>query len=213
MTTPTVHDDGGPRGTRGAREAGQAGRSRGSALPSGDLSDTLYEQLRALAAARMADESREAVLTPTSLVHEAVLRIGAAKLDWKERTRCRAVAALAMKRVLVDAARRRDRRKRGGDWQRVALDGAFADDGVTDLDALALHDALERLRALDPRQADVVEYRGLGGLTGEETAELLDVSLRTVAREWKAGLAWLRRELVDDDLSEETNDDVRPADA
>ena len=100
-----------------------------------------------------------------------------------------------MRRLLIDGARSRGRQKRGGSWRRVNLDDAYQLGNEPDIDIVDLHDALERMRALDERQTTVVEYRLFGGLSSEEIARLLDVSVRTVERDWKMGQAWLRREL------------------
>jgi RNA polymerase sigma factor (TIGR02999 family) len=118
-------------------------------------------------------------------------------VEWRSRAHFHGVAAQMMRRVLVDHARARLAGKRGGALQRVSLAGlgaAAADDA--DLDVLALHDALERLAALDPEQARLVELRYFGGLGIEETAEALGVSPATVKREWAVARAWLRRELA-----------------
>ena len=100
-----------------------------------------------------------------------------------------------MHRVLVDHARAAGREKRGGGWRRVPLYDAFQLGGRQQLDPLDLHDALERMRELDARQAGVVELRLFGGLSGEEASRILGVSVRTVERDWKMGQAWLRRKL------------------
>jgi RNA polymerase sigma factor (TIGR02999 family) len=161
------------------------------------LMQAVYGELRDMAEAKLAHEPPSGTLQPTALVHEAYLRlVDQTRVDWQGRTHFKAIAAQAMQRALIDYARRRKRQKRGGGWQRVALDDAYAlardDDG---LDAEALHAAIEEMRTLDERQAKVVEYRVFGGLTAEETARLLDVSARTVERDWKMGRAWLRMQL------------------
>ena len=117
------------------------------------------------------------------------------RVNWQGKTHFKAVAAQAMGRLLVDHARARNREKRGGGWRRVSLYDAFQLSERNDLDALSLQDALEKMRSLDDRQAQVVELRLFGGLSSEESARILGVSVRTVERDWKMGQAWLRREL------------------
>ena len=135
-------------------------------------------------------------MQPTALVHEAYLRlVDQSRVDWQGQTHFKAVAAEAMRRLLIDNARSRNRQKRGGGWQRVTLRDAFHLTRDRALDAAALSEALERMGELDERMAKVVEYRLLGGLSSEETANLLNKSTRTVERDWKMGQAWLRREL------------------
>jgi RNA polymerase sigma factor (TIGR02999 family) len=164
------------------------------------LLQAVYEQLREAAEARLRQERAGHTLQPTALVHEAYLRlVDQTRVDWQGRTHFLAVAALAMRRILIDHARRRDREKRGGGWRRVALHDAFALRRDHDLDIVALHEALEKMAGLDERQAKVVELRIFGGMTAEETARMLNVSTRTVERDWKMGQAWLRRELSERD--------------
>jgi len=136
-------------------------------------------------------------LQATALVHEVYVRlIDQRQVEWRGRAHFFGVAAAIMRRILVDHARRRRADKRGGDWVRVTLSEA---DGVApgtrEIDVLALHESLERLAALDPQQARVVELRYFGGLTIEETAEVVRVSTATVVREWTFAKAWLRADL------------------
>jgi RNA polymerase sigma factor (TIGR02999 family) len=156
----------------------------------------VYEELQDLARGYLGRERRGHTLQPTALVHEAYLKlVDQSRVDWKGRTHFKAVAAQAMHRVLVDHARAAGREKRGGRWRRVPIYDAFQLGGRRPLDPLDLHDALEKMRELDERQADVLELRLFGGLSGEEAARILGVSVRTVERDWKMGQAWLRREL------------------
>jgi RNA polymerase sigma factor (TIGR02999 family) len=156
----------------------------------------VYDELRELAEACMRRERPGHTLQPTALVHEAFLRlVDQTRVDWQGRTHFKAVAARAMQRLLVDHARGRDREKRGAGWRRVALDDAFLAGPDRAFDSLMLQEALDKMRLLDPRQTQVVEYRLLGGLDARETARILGVSLRTVERDWTMGRAWLRREL------------------
>ena len=170
--------------------------SGGDRRAADELLPLVYEELRSLAGNYLRRERSDHTLQPTALVHEAYLRlVNQDRVGWQGKTHFRAVAARAMCRVLVDHARARKREKRGGGWRRVSLYDAFLLAGPRELDAVALHDALERMRELDERQASVVELRLLGGLSSEEAARLLNVSERTVDRDWKMAQAWLRREL------------------
>jgi RNA polymerase sigma factor (TIGR02999 family) len=169
----------------------------GDQLARDALLEAVYDELRELAEAKMEREPPGHTLQPTALVHEAFLRlVDQTRVDWQGRTHFLAVAAVAMRRVLIDHARRRQREKRGGRWRRVTLDDAFALTKDHQLDFEDLDEALQKMRELDERQTDVVELRLLGGLTGRQTAMALDVSQRTVDRDWRIGLAWLRRELT-----------------
>jgi RNA polymerase sigma factor (TIGR02999 family) len=157
----------------------------------------LYDELKALAQAHIRREPEGHTLTPTALVNEAYLRIAAQRnLDGAERTRFLAVAAKTMRRVLVDHARGRLRAKRGGDAPHVSLDDVepFLSQQEAE-ETMALDAAIERLAAVNPRGATVVEHRFFGGLTLEETAALLETSTKTVQRDWLAARAWLRKEV------------------
>ena len=159
-----------------------------------------YDELRALADRKLRCERPGHLLQPTALVHEAYLRlVDQSRVDWRGRTHFCALAAQAMRRVLIDHARRRNRDKRSGRWRKVTLDDAFALGGDRELDLIALHEALEKMRNLDERQAEVIELRIFGGLNNEEAAHELNVSTRTIERDWKMGLAWLRREMGSED--------------
>lgn len=159
------------------------------------LLESVYAQLHDLAAAKLRRESADHTLQATALVHEAYLKmVDHSRVSWQGKTHFYAVAAQAMHRLLIDAARKRKAEKRGGGWRQVSLDDASSGGGQT-TDLVALTEALEKMRTLDPRQAQVVELRMLGDLSVEQTADLLGVSTRTVNRDWTMGLAWLRREL------------------
>ncbi|GJG86789.1 DNA-directed RNA polymerase sigma-70 factor [Gemmatimonadetes bacterium T265] len=157
----------------------------------------VYAELRRLA--RLVRRGQPgATLSSTALVHEAYLKlVPAADQEWRGRAHFFALAARAMRQVLVDAARARLRAKRGGGAQLVTLDGAAAAAPLRPEHLIALDAALERLAALEPRHARVVECRYFAGLTAEETAALLDVSVPTVNRDWRAARAWLAAELGD----------------
>lgn len=160
------------------------------------LMDAVYEQLRHLAANMLRNESAGHTLQPTALVNEAYLRlIDQNRVDWKGRTHFFAVGARMMRRILVDHARTKKRQKRGGQMRRVFLGDDLQISQRNDEDVLAIEDALEKLAARDPRQAQIVELRFYGGLTVEEVAQVLGVSKRTVESEWTLLKAWLRREL------------------
>jgi len=172
--------------------------SSGHAGARAALFDLLYAELRRLAAAAMRGERRDHTLQPTALVHEAYVRLTGPGGVFENRSHFLAVAATAMRRVLVDHARARHTQKRGGASTRLEvedLDSLPREDTEPVIDLLALDDALSRLDALDPRQGRIVELRFFGGLTVEETAAVVGVSERTVKREWQISRAWLSREL------------------
>ena len=157
----------------------------------------VYAELRRVAHRYMRDERPNHPLQTTALVHEAYLRlIDVTRVDWQGRTHFLAVSARMMRRVLVEAARRRHADKRGGDASHVALDEAFIPAPDRGADLVALDEALERLAALAPRKARVVELRYFGGLSVEETAAVLEVSVETVARDWRMAKLWLQRDLT-----------------
>lgn len=136
-------------------------------------------------------------LQPTALVHEAYLRLAECNDGrWQDRTHFIAVAASAMRQVLVDHARRRRAVKRGGAWQRVTLEDAAGEDAPIAVDLLTLDEALERLGHANERQRRIVELRFLAGLTVDETAAILGVSSRTVRLDWRMARAWLLGELT-----------------
>jgi RNA polymerase sigma factor (TIGR02999 family) len=157
----------------------------------------VYDDLRRLAAGYMQGEPAGHALQPTALVHEAYLRlIDQRQVQWRNRAHFFGVAAGMMRRILVDHARGRLADKRGGGWERVTLVGdEVAAAGSGGVDVLALHEALERLAAFDPRQERIVELRYFGGLTIEEAAEVIGISAATVVREWTIAKAWLRADL------------------
>ena len=160
----------------------------------------VYTELRRQAARAMRRESSEHTLQTTALVHEAYLRlVDQRRVVWQNRAHFFGVAAQLMRRILVDHARERRAAKRGGGARPLTLgdvDDAAAPAADAGADVLALHEALERLAALDPEQARLVELRYFAGLSIEETAEALGVSPATVKREWAIARAWLRRELI-----------------
>ena len=165
------------------------------------LMPVVYDELRRQAAQAMRRERAGHTLDTTGLVHEAYLRlVEQERAAWQNRAQFFGVAAQLMRRVLVDHARGRDAAKRGGGAERVTLDRAgdvAAGDATVDgvADVLAVHDALHRLAALDPGQARIVELRYFGGLTIDETADVLETSPTTVKREWAVARAWMQRAL------------------
>jgi RNA polymerase sigma-70 factor (ECF subfamily) len=153
-----------------------------------------YKKLRALAGAYVRRFPDAPTLQATALVHEVYLKLARGMHRFADQAHFVCTAAAAMRQILVDHARTRQRIKRGGEFTRVTLDGmdVVASDGV---DVLILNDALDRLRALDPRQAQIVELRFFVGLSVAEVASLLEISEKTVKRDWAMSRAWLQREL------------------
>jgi RNA polymerase sigma factor (TIGR02999 family) len=165
-----------------------------------DLLPLVYEELRKLAAARMAAEAPGNTLQPTALVHEAYLRLvspAKPQAAFAGRAHFFAAAAEAMRRILVDAARRKKREKHGGDRNRIDLDVAAPAAPDARHDLVALDDALTKLAAEDPEAARLVELRHFAGLSVAEAAEALGVSPRSADRVWAFARAWLHRELAD----------------
>ena len=164
--------------------------------PVEELLPIVYGELRRLAAAYLRRERPGQTLQPTALVHEAYLRLLKDRPDrWQNRAHFCAIAAHAMRQILIERARARHALKRGGAQPRVTLDEGVIGEGGRSIDLLALDEALERLGRLDPEQARLVELRFFGGLTVEETAEAMDISPATVKRHWTVARAWLAREL------------------
>jgi RNA polymerase sigma factor (TIGR02999 family) len=158
----------------------------------------VYEELRKLAAAKMARESAGMTLQPTALVHEAWLRLGADdQPNWQNRAQFFAAAAEAMRRILIERARKRRAVRHGGDLQRVTTDAAPLEviSPATDEKLLLVNEALERLAVRDPRKAELVKHRYFVGLTLEETAAAMGISERTAKREWSYARAWLLAEI------------------
>ncbi|HET9266249.1 MAG TPA: sigma-70 family RNA polymerase sigma factor [Vicinamibacterales bacterium] len=166
----------------------------GSALDR--LVPQVYEELHRLAERYMRQERPDHTLQATSLVNEAYLRlIDVNRVEWRDRTHFLAVAAQMMRRILVEFARNRRRQKRGGGALHVSLDDVPELPDFKERDFVAVNDALSALATRDARMGQVVELRFFGGLTVEETADVLNVSAETVLRDWKTAKAWLLREL------------------
>ena len=158
----------------------------------------VYDELHRLAARYMRRERKGQTLQTTALVHEAYLRLVKQKnLAWENRAHFMAIAANLMRQILVERARARQARKRGGAGLRVTtLDESKVPAAESSVDVLALEEALTQLETFDPRRGRIVELRFFGGLTVEETAAALDVSPATVKREWSVARAWLHREMI-----------------
>lgn len=158
----------------------------------------VYEELRRMAAGYMRRERNDHTLQPTALVHEAYAQlVDRSHHDWHNRAHFLATAAQVMRHILVDHARAKRAGKRGGVQHQITLDEALLPSTDRTAGILAIHQALERLSAFDPRQGRVVELHFFGGLTFEEIALVLELSERTVKREWSMARAWLRTELAE----------------
>ena len=172
---------------------------RGESDAAGQLMALVYDELRRLAAREMAGERKGHTLQPTELVHEAYLRLaGNETRRWNDRVHFFRAAARAMRRILVDSARRKLTRKHGAGKIVPLSDGeAFSVPGESE-EMLALHESLKRLEKLDPRKAEVVDLRYFAGLSIEDAAAALSVTPRTVTRDWTAAKAWLLRDMTQD---------------
>ena len=186
--------------TRLLHEHASRGDADGESPRPAEILPLVYGELRRLANHYLQAERAGHTLQATALVHEAYMRlVDQTRVEWQGRTHFFAVAAKAMRRILVDHARSRLREKRGGDMQRVTLgeDVPPRADGFLDVeDVIALDEALTRLAELDPRQAAIVEQRVFAGSTVKEAAANLGVSLRTAEADWAHAKAWLARELA-----------------
>ena len=176
----------------------------GDAEASEELLPLVYEELRKLAAARMAGEDPGNTLQATSLVHEAYLRLVDVKeaQEWNSRGHFFAAAAEAMRRILIDRARGRKRIKRGGDRQRIDLDDVDLAMTATYDELDALNEALDKLAEVDPVKAELVQLRYFAGLTLEQAAEMLNLSRATASRYWTYARAWLFHEIRGGDASQ-----------
>lgn len=193
VSTPNIR-----AGATAVLQAALDGPDRPAALD--QLATLAYDDLRRLAATYLRGERSSHTLSATDLVHEAYTRlVDQTRVDWRGKTHFFAVAAQAMRRILIDHARRHASLKRGGGLNRVTLDATLMgsdDSGLEPEHLLALDRALVKLAELDARQAQVVELRFFVGLTVEEIAEFLRLSTRSVTRDWVHAQNWLRRELV-----------------
>ena len=167
------------------------------------LTPLVYDEIRRIAHRYVQREREGHTLQTTALINEAYLRLaGSQNIDWQNRSHFYAVTAQVMRHILIDHARKRRYVKHGGEAQRVGFDTAIAEASTMSSarasELLALDEALAELERLDPRKSRVVELRYFGGLTLEETAEVLEVSLMTVRRDWRAAKAWLFRRMKDE---------------
>ncbi len=172
---------------------------QGNESAAAHLLPAVYEELRQLARRYFRRDGGASTLQPTALVHEAFMKlIDSDGASWKDRAHFFAIAATAMRQVVIDHARAKQTDKRGGDWQRISFTHAQSISAPGDeVNAIALNDALDRLAAKDKRKAQVVEMRVFSGLTCDEIGQLLNVSHRTVENDWYSARAWLERELDD----------------
>ena len=157
----------------------------------------VYDELRRLASSYLSRESASHTLQPTALVHEAYIRLlGQKEIDWQNRAHFFGVAARLMREILIESARSKKRLKRGGEFKtQIHLDDAVSFSAQTELDVLAVDDALKRLEELDERQARIVEMKFFGGMTIEEIAEVLGTSPATIKRDWSTAKLFLYRVL------------------
>ncbi len=170
--------------------------SEGNRSAVDQLLPVVYHELRALAQRRLAAERSDHTLQATALVHEAYMKlIDQREVQWQNRAHFFGVAALAMRRILVNHAKSKGRIKRGGKGAKMELTEAAAVSAEPDLDIIALDEAMKKLASMDERSARVVELRFFGGMSVEETAEVLGVAPATVKRDWTLARAWLLREI------------------
>ncbi len=164
-----------------------------------ELFPLIYDELRAIAASFFQRQEPGHTLQPTAIVHDAYLRLVRQEdVEWTGRAHFFAVAAKAMRQILINHARDRRAVKRGGDWGRITLDEQLTPATHRDLDIIALDEAMERLEEMDERQCRIVELRFFGGLTIEETGHVLDVSGSTVKSDWNMARSWLFDQLFGD---------------
>jgi RNA polymerase sigma-70 factor, ECF subfamily len=168
----------------------------GNASALRDVFPVIYDELRGLAHRQLQREPEGQTLSTTALVHEAYIRlIDQTRVQWSGRAHFMAIASTAMRRILIDRARTHRRLKRGGTLRRVPLDSIeLATEDRAEI-LMALDEALDRLRQLNARQAQVVECRFFGGMTEEETAEALGIGVRTAKRDWAKARSWLYQEI------------------
>jgi RNA polymerase sigma factor (TIGR02999 family) len=168
---------------------------QGEAAALDELMPLVHEELRRVAKRHMRHERGDHTLQASALVNEAYLRlIEIKRVQWRDRVHFLAMASRVMRRILVDSARAKANQKRGGRAQRISFDEAMAI-SITAPDLVALGDALDTLQTIDPRKCQVVEMRFFAGLSVDEAADALQVSVGTVMRDWRLAKAWLAREL------------------
>ena len=175
------------------------GQGKDSALD--ELLPVVHQELRRLARRYMFGERPGHTLQTTALINEAYLRlVNSRQVNWQNRAHFFAISAQLMRRILVDSARARGDQKRGGEIPKVTLDEALIGPQEKGQDLVALDDALKVLSGVDPRKSRVVELRFFGGLSVEETAEVLKVHANTVLRDWRLAKMWLKREMSEEEL-------------
>ena len=172
--------------------------TKGNQEAASRLIPLVYNELRRLASRYMRRERSDHTLQATALVHEAYLKLVEQQVDWQGRAHFFGVAAQMMRRILIDHARGHLRDKRGGGERPVPLDEALVFSPEQSSELVRLDQSLERLAKLDPRQSKIVELRFFGGLTVEQTAEILGISAKTVKRDWSVAKAWLHGDLKTD---------------
>ncbi len=160
-----------------------------------ELYELVYSHLKAIARNRLSTENRAKSLQTTDLVNEAYLRLSRQTTSWRDRRHFYGVAAEAMRRILIDSARARKRAKRGGDADQQSLTGISLPECEWENDLLELHDALNTLEQESPENAEIVQLRFFSGLTCEECAKVLEVSVSTVERRWRFARAWLHTKM------------------
>lgn len=160
-----------------------------------ELYQFVYSHLKAIARNRLATENREKTLQTTALVNEAYLKLARQNCSWRDRRHFYGVAAEAMRRILIDAARSRKRSKRGGEASHQSLTGISLPENDWGPDILELHEALTELENVSPENAEVVRLRFFSGLTNQECADVLQTSVSTVERRWRFARAWLKTKI------------------
>lgn len=172
---------------------------RGDKAALDKLTPLVYDELRRIAHRYVQRERDGHTLETTALVNEAYVRlVGQQKIEWQNRAHFFAVTAQVMRHILIDHARRRHYAKRGGAAQQVSLEDSYAMTSERAAELVALDEALDELAKLDPRKGRVVELRYFGGLSLEETADVLGISVMTVRRDWRAAKAWLYKAVTSD---------------
>lgn len=163
------------------------------------LMPLVYDELRQMARRHLRKERADHTLDTSALTHEVYLKLVDEEVDWENRAHFFVLAARAMRQILIDYARKHNAQKRGGEWSRTTLSTRHLRVEVEMGELLALDEALDHLHEWDERASRVVELRFFGGMTEDEVAEVLDVSTRTVQRDWRTARAWLYKELYSED--------------
>jgi len=182
------------------RASSPGGSDRNGAADQEDQADqllqTMYGELREIASNLLRrHRSGDRTLQPTALVHELYLRLAGKRNQWSDMAHFRAMATVAMRRILIDNARARKAKRRSGNWQRVTLTDAVSEDPAAQVDLVALDDALSDLARLNSRHAELVQLRFLGGLSTADAGRMLGVSSDVAKRDWRVARAWLMKRL------------------